>query len=198
MIYHLRKLMAVFKKTNIIKNLKLNFSNKKIDNNFAKTSRYLKHNFFQKELQNKDIKNQIKNIDSFQNNENPNANTKKNNRKNNINMKKIKILDNSNTIKKIFIQKSKKLIKEIASLQKKSEKEKEKEFSKKENYLNDERFLPLKNNSLILKSKLPIRKIDEELEDDFRKNASFYQKKIGFFYSENSKKDYIQVIFLLF
>ena len=186
-----KEINGSFQKTNIIKNLKLNFSKKKFDNNFAKTSRYLKHDFFQKELENKKIEKQIKNIDSYQNNENPNANTKINNRKNIFNMKKlkkIKILDNSNTIKKIFIKKSRKLMKEIESLQIESEKEKEKEFSKKENYLNDKRFLPLKNNSMILKSKLPITKIDEELEDDCRENASFYQKKMGFFYSENSKK----------
>jgi hypothetical protein len=180
-----------FQNTNIIKNLKLNFSKKNINNNFSKTSRYLKPNFFQKEFKNKKIKNQMENNVSFQNEVSSNVINSKNNRENNIDMKKIKkikILYNTNSIKSIFIQKSKKLIKEIASLQIESEKEKEKELIKKENCLIDKRFIPLKNNSIILKSKLPVTKIDEELEDDCRKNVRFYQKKMGFFYSENSKK----------
>ena len=176
----------IYPKISAIKDLKLNFI-KKITNNPI-TSRYIKCDVFQKEFLSQNYNSRLKKeshiIDSSQNN-----NENKNTTKNSVDIskiKKIKILDKSKRVKKIFIKKSKKLLEEILSIEKESEKEKEKELAEKEKYQSELKFKLLHhNNSMIIKSKFPI---DEKFEIQCHKNASSYQKKIGLFYSEQSKK----------
>ena len=72
-----------------------------------------------------------------------------------------------------------------SQLKKESEKEKEKELAEKEKHQSELKLKSLHNNSMIIKSKFPI---DEKFEIQCRENASSYQKKIGLFYSEQSKK----------
>ena len=175
----------IYPKISAIKDLKLNFI-KKITNNPI-TSRYPKFDVFQKEFQSQNDNSQLKKeshiIDSSQDN-----NENKNTTKNSVDIskiKKIKILDKSKRMKKIFIKKSKKLLEKILSIEKESEKEKEKELAEKEKHQSEMKLKSLHNNSMIIKSKFPI---DEKFEIQCRENASSYQKKIGLFYSEQSKK----------
>ena len=179
-----------YPKISIIKDLKLNFTKKNI-NSIPKTSRYFNYDILQKETQSKNnnslLKKESYNIDSFLNNETKNTTT----RKNNLNIKKIKkikkkkILDESKSIKNIFFKKSKKLMEKIISIEKESQKEKEKELSEKEKYLLEIKLKSLQNNSMIQKSNLPI---DEKLEIHCKEKASSYQKRMGLFYNEKCKK----------
>lgn len=177
-----------YPKISIIKDLKLTFSKKDINNN-PKTSRYFNYDVLQKDIHNKNnyslLKKESYNVESFLNNENKNTTT----RKNNLDIKKIKkikILDDSKKTKNIFFKKCKKLMEEIISIEKESEKEKEKEkeLSEKEKDLIDMKLKSL-HNSMILKSNLPI---DEKLEIHCREKACSYQKRMGLFYNEKCKK----------
>ena len=182
-----------YPKISVIKDLKLNYLKKNINNNpkASKTSRYFNYDVLQKITPNKNNYSLLKKescVDSFLNNESKNATTRKNNLDIKIKkIKKIKILDDSKKMKNIFFKKCKKLMEEIKSIEKESEKEKEKEkeLSEKEKELIDMKLKLLPNNSMILKSNFPI---DEKLEIHCREKASSYQKRMGLFYNEKCKK----------
>ena len=172
-----------------IKNIKLNSPKTNI-NYFPKTSRYIiKKEILQKELLDKTYKEQNSFNKSSLNYNNLNLTSRTNNNSflNNFNKKKkIKISkDSPEKLKKLFRQKSKDLIKEIKSIQKESEKEKENELIEKEK---NQKIKPLKIlkdyriKTMLLQKKIENIKFDENFELECKGEACDYQKNIGLFF----------------
>ena len=150
-----------------IKYIKLNSYKKDI---FAQTSRVIfRNSFFKKEFIN-EAKNNLKPI--FDNKLLKIKLLNKDKIRNLLKRNKSQINNNSTkyTLKKLFIDKNKKLIEKIDSFEKNFEEEEEKILNEK---IKSDKII----KRLIIKSKL-----NKDFEKQFKKDANSYKKEIGLFY----------------
>lgn len=192
---------------NKIKLIKLNF--KKLPKNYhPNTSRYnVSKSFYKKKFfeskNNKNIESNS-NSKSIFNSELLTSKKAHNNLNGSITMRtnnsniyylskinKAKILNKTiQNLKQIFRRKSRDFIKEINSLEKISEQEKEKELSLKELFIKQNRKIFTKsklfrNNSMMIKKRLKNVKFYEDFEKECRIAAITYRRGMGFFFRSN-------------